>query len=67
MCSCQEMNRVQAEALAQMHGDTLDLIAAHAAEFRAIINDFLVEMRRLPTADELIWIASEHARRDLRK
>ena len=56
----------QAEALSVMHGDVLGLIDRHAEEFRAIINDFKEKFNRVPTADELIWIASEHAHKDLR-
>ena len=57
----------QARALAQMHGDVLDLIAEHGEEFRNIINDFRTRFNRTPTAEDFIWIASEHRGYDLRK
>lgn len=57
----------QAQAIARMHGDALDLIAEHAAEFRAIIKGFESTCGRPPTADEILWVASEHAGRDLTK
>jgi hypothetical protein len=60
-----EENKEQVEALKMMHGGTLDLIHKHGAEFRAIINDFAAKLGRIPTGNELLWIASEHAGRDL--
>ena len=57
----------QAEALMMMHGDLLDNIEKHGAEFRSIIDDFARLWGRTPTANELVWIASEHAGRDLRE
>ena len=57
----------QGKALDQMHGDTMELIHRHAAEFRQIIVDFHEKFGRIPSADDLIWIASEHAKHNLRK
>lgn len=57
----------QAEALSMMHGDTLKLIEVHGAEFRAIIDGFAKIFGRCPTANELVWIASEHAGKNLRE
>lgn len=62
-----EENKAQAEALSMMHGNVLDLIHDHGAEFRAIIDDFGANFGRCPTANDLIWIASQHAGRDLRQ
>ena len=64
-----EMNEIQEQAVAfaKMHGDVLENIEKYAAEFRAIIEDFKVKFGRVPTADDLLWIASEHEGRDLRK
>lgn len=59
--------KVQAEALSMMHGNTLELIEAHGAEFRAIIDAFSEIFGRCPTANELVWIASEHAGKNLRE
>ena len=58
---------VQAEALMMMHGDLLTNIEKHGAEFRAIIDDFARIFGRTPTANELVWIASENAGRNLRE
>ena len=60
-------NREQAEALSMMHGNVLDLIHEHGAEFRSVIDDFTKIHMRVPTANELVWIASVHAGRDLRR
>jgi hypothetical protein len=62
-----EENKAQAEALMAMHGPTLELIFKYGEEFRKIIDDFAVKFDRTPTANELLWIASQHAGRDLRK
>ena len=60
-------NPEQAEALIMLHGNTLELIEEHGAEFRHIIDDFAEIYGRVPTANELVWIASEHAGRNLRE
>ena len=58
-------NLVQAEALRRMRGNELELIHAHAADFRDIITEFELRFGRLPTADDLLWIASERNGRDI--
>jgi hypothetical protein len=58
--------REQAKALSGMYGDELDLIAKYAKEMRTIMNEFELSLGRVPTADELIDILSEHHERDLR-
>ena len=55
----------QAEALRRMNGDELELINAHAADFREIITEFERRFGRVPTADDLLWIASERNGRDI--
>ena len=57
----------QGRAIAMMHGDTMKIIAHHAEEFRAIINDFRDKFGRVPSASDFIWLASEHANMDLTK
>ncbi len=59
--------RAQAEALSLMHGNIMTLIGLYAEEFRAIINDYEAMHGKEPTANDLLWIASEHAGRDLTK
>lgn len=64
-------NIEQAKALAiissKTHKDVLELITEFGAEFRAIINDFEAEFGAVPTANDLIYIASVHANRDITK
>jgi hypothetical protein len=62
-----ESIRQQGIALSRMHGDVLENIAEYAQEFRDIITDFTNKFGRPPSADELLWIASEHAGRDITK
>jgi len=62
-----ETIRVQANAIRRMHGNALDIIDTHAASFRGIINSFHREFGRVPSANDLLWIASEKAGRDLTK
>lgn len=57
--------REQGKAFARMHGPTLCLIEKHAAEFEIIIKSYHQEFGRSPTADDILWIACEHAGRDL--
>jgi hypothetical protein len=57
----------QAEAFRRMNGDLIELIAKHAEEFRAIIDDYEAMHDRAPTANDLLWIASEHAGEDITK
>jgi len=42
------------------------LISIFGADFRQILDGYNVKFHRPPTADELIWIAGEHAHRDPR-
>jgi len=62
-----EENKTQVDAFKAMHGDVLKLINEHAEEFRSVIDDFKTMLGRIPTGDELVWIASENAGRDLRE
>jgi hypothetical protein len=59
-------NRTQAEAFRRMKGNVLELIPRYAANFRQIITEFESENQgRVPSADELLWIASEREGRDI--
>ena len=58
--------QAQAEAFRHMNGNMLELIAQYAPEFRQIIDDYEAMHNRPPTANDLLWIASEHAGRDVR-
>ena len=58
-------NWVQAEAFRRMKGNVLDLIALYAADFRQIITEFEGAYQRIPSADDLIWIASQRCGRDI--
>jgi hypothetical protein len=62
-----EENRAQAEAFSRMTGNELELITAYAADFRDIITDFKQKFGRVPTADDLLWIESQRAGRDITK
>lgn len=55
----------QAEAFSRMSGNDLELIQEYAADFRRIILDFDHSYGRVPTADDLLWIASELRGRDI--
>jgi len=58
-------NRAQAEAFRRMQGEELELIQAYAEDFRAIITEFESTHGRVPSADELLWLESEHRGRDI--
>ena len=58
-------NRAQAEAFRRMHGNELELIKVYAADFRQIITEFELKTGRVPTADDLLWLESEHQGRDI--
>lgn len=58
---------VQAEVFRRCHGDILKLIHNYAEDFRNIINSFEEHFNKVPTADDLLWIASEHAHHDITK
>ena len=59
-------NLAQLEAFQRMQGNKLDLISRYAADFRKIIRDFEGSHEgRSPSADDLIWIESEHEGRDI--
>ena len=61
-------NRAQVEAFRRMNGNELELISLYAADFRKIITDFeFTHDGRVPSADDLLWIESEHAGHDIRK
>ena len=57
--------QAQAEAFRRMNGNMLELIAEYAEDFRQIIDDFEKMHNRPPSANDLLWIASEHAGRDV--
>lgn len=58
-------NWAQAEAFLRMQGNELELITLYAADFREIILEFEREHGRVPTADDLLWIESQHQGRDI--
>ena len=59
-------NRAQAEAFRRMKGNVIDLIDQYAGDFRQIITEFeLAYNGRIPTADDLIWIESQHCGFDI--
>ena len=61
-------NRAQLEAFSRMKGSLLEIIDVYAVDFRTIIREFkLAHEGRVPTADDLIWIASEHQGGDITK
>lgn len=55
----------QGRAFAMMHGDIMKHIDTYAAEFREIVESFKKKFGRPPMAEDLLWIASEHAGRDI--
>lgn len=61
---------IQGTALAKLMGDLrsneleLALIDQFGREFRDIINDFKARFKKLPSPDDLIWIAGVHAGKD---
>lgn len=66
MASIKAENRIQAEAFRRMHGNVLQLIPVYAEDFRQIIKDYKATHNgQPPTADDLIWIESEHKGRDI--
>ncbi len=60
-------NQSQVEAFRRMDGDVLDLISIYAADFREIISEFELSQSRVPSADDLLWIASQHRGHDITK
>lgn len=61
-------NWAQAEAFHRMEGHELTLIELYAADFRRIINEYeSAHNGRVPSADDLLWIASEHRGHDITK
>ena len=58
-------NWVQAEAFSRLQGNELELIKLYAEDFRQIITDFELTHGRVPTADDLIWIESQHQGHDI--
>ena len=64
----QEENLAQAEAFRRISGNELDLISLYAADFRTIITDYEhTHDGHVPSADDLLWIESEHEGRDIRE
>ena len=59
-------NLAQLEAFQRMSGNELELISMYAADFRKIITDYeFTHDGRVPSADDLLWIESEHAGHDI--
>ena len=74
MAAEMKLHRTQAENLAQLEafqrieGNELELISRYAADFRKIIIDFeAAQNGNVPSADDLLWIASEHLGYDITK
>ena len=56
----------EAEAFRRMPGSVLELIDQYAEDFRQIILEYeAAHNGRPPTADDLIWLASERRGRDI--
>lgn len=62
-----EGNQAQVEAFRRMQGNKLELIGVYAADFRQIINEFERSQGRVPSADDLLWIESQHRGHDITK
>ena len=60
-----EENQAQAEAFRRIQGHELEMIPMYGEDFRQIISDFEFHFGRVPTADELLWVASERNGRDI--
>lgn len=59
-------NRAQVGAFNRMPGNELELIRAYAADFREIITEYeAAHEGHVPSADDLIWIESQHQGRDI--
>lgn len=56
----------QRNAFMQMNGDVLDLISRYAEDFRKIIIDYEKEFGKPPSAEDLIWISSQHHNHNIR-
>lgn len=67
---CANQMFVQAKALKMLgvtNSEVINkLIEIYGAVFRNIINEFECKLHRLPTADDLIWIAGVHTGKDPR-
>jgi len=64
--SIKEENWAQAEAFRRMKGDVLEMIPLYAADFREIITEFESSHDgHVPSADDLLWIASQHQGHDI--
>lgn len=61
---------IQGKALRRLMGKKknieleLALIKKFGADFREIIEDFKKRFKKLPTTDDLLWIAGVHANKD---
>lgn len=56
----------EAEAFRRMPGRVTDLIRIYAEDFRRIIVEFeSAHNGRVPSADDLLWIESQHQGRDI--
>jgi len=59
-------NLSQVEAFRRMKGNELELISLYAADFRNIITDYeRTHDGHVPSADDLLWIESQHAGHDI--
>lgn len=60
--------QVQGEAFSRCCADMLELIARHASLFRDIVESYKLEHDgNLPTADQILWFASEMLKHDITK
>lgn len=68
---CANQNFIQGKALQLLAGDNpnliLKLIDIYGHEFRKIIDEFECRLGKLPSANDLIWIAGVHTGKDPRK
>lgn len=59
--------QIQGQAFSECCANTIELIARHAELFRDIVEGFKADQDRLPTADEILYVASERLEHDIRK
>lgn len=64
-------NIIQAKAFRKLGGDKndviMELIKKYGSEFRSIIDEFEQVLGRIPSADDLIWVAGVHTKQDPRQ
>ena len=73
MNAIMKANLIQCKALKMLNPDNnsaldIEMIYTFGADWRLIINQFLVSKGRVPTEDDLIWCSSldEHLGQDIR-